>query len=138
VEPLAPRLRFDLTPDEDGALAGFSISEQANGVRFRWTGPVALIESSLPPGSYNVVIDLLPMRTPEGLGLVATLNGRRLDPKTYRVAADRISIPTDVARSRRDCDWFGFACNTFRPRKSGQPDERQLGLAVRSITFERQ
>jgi hypothetical protein len=91
LESPRPGLSFEMGRLPDGQLWGFQGVERWNGQQFRWTGAVGVLRLSVPPGTYRVEIDVLPVRG--GLLCIvrdAYFNGRSMGRLEIDEAKSRI------------------------------------------------
>ena len=103
------------------------MAEEWRGRRFRWTAPIAVWEVTLPAGSLEARLVVLPIRPKQPPAAPAvTVDGRRVP---CRVESDSIRFPVEGGGLR----WIGLACKGFRP---GGGERRTLGLPVGGLSFE--
>jgi hypothetical protein len=107
-------------------MVGFHAVERWEGRPFRWTSPLALVQVALPPrGRYEARLDLAFPRDTD----VRVVVDRRPVPSVLDDHALRFPVPEGGRKS------VALTCSALRPRRHGQPDARDLGLPVRSLTF---
>jgi hypothetical protein len=126
-----PATRFALHDLPDDRLFGFHPPEQAEGIDFRWSGPVAFADLPVDPGSYRVGIDTKGLLSPSDQVQVY-FNGRRCptdrDDGRLTFSVDRSQFEGDGEER------LALTCGALRlPRSSS--DRRKLGLPIAEIEF---
>jgi hypothetical protein len=133
VEPVPAAKRVDLSQPLAGPSIGFFHAEQApDGGTVRWTGALAALKVRVPgTGTAQARLELMGFDRPAGSP----------EPRP-RIAVDNRIVPCSIGKRGLSFDisggdhWISLACKPFRPLDSGIDDSRDLGLPVRSITFE--
>jgi hypothetical protein len=121
--------RVDLAGSLEGRVMGFHQPEQApDGTPFRWTAPLALLRVDLPgPGPMRARLELLPDQRTAAEPRIA-VDDRRVPA---RIDDDAIQFELNGGGH-----WIGIGTRPLRPREHGVDDPRELGLPVRSLSFE--
>jgi hypothetical protein len=122
--------RIELTEPQTGRVIGFHQPERPAGEPpFRWTAPLSILRVNVPGNDrMRARLELRPMES--------TVAARP------RIAVDNRIVPAQVSESRVEFEldggerWIALATTPLRPRKHGVDDERELGLPVRSLSFE--
>jgi predicted dehydrogenase len=126
-----PATRFALHDLPDDRLFGFHPPEHAEGIDFRWSGPVAFADLPVQPGSYRVGIDTKGLLSPSDQVQVY-FNGRRCP--TDRDDG-RLSFSVDRSQfGGGGEERLALTCGALRlPPSSSDP--RKLGLPIAEIEF---
>jgi hypothetical protein len=114
----------------DGALVDFHLAERWGEECCRWSRPLALMPFRLPPGDYRATLDLRSPVSAAERCLRCFFNGRPLP-----AGAAVFDLRREWFRAGGD-QRLAIACAPFRPRRSGLPDERELGVAVFRLDLE--
>jgi len=109
---------------EAAELAGFHAVERANGVGFRWTGPVAMIRFERRPPPRQVVLDVLGIRALDGDQVHAYWNDERL------THAGRFAFAAS-GRSEERVSTLTLVCP--RLDSTASSETRRLGLPLVSV-----
>jgi hypothetical protein len=136
----ATRGPLDFRDADDRALSGFGLVEEFDGRHFRWSGRAAAIELALPPGSYDIRLDLLPKRDPdEDLELAALFDGTPIPDQAITQGREAVTfrIGPDLFARGQESHSLSLFCNTL-PRwrtllRSRFRDRRALGLPVERV-----
>jgi hypothetical protein len=112
-------------------LIGFHIPEEVDGHTFRWSSPLALIEATVPDGAVEAQLELLPERGRTLPAVRVCVDGRVVAPERCTVTAERVRFPVQGGAVR--C--IAVVSASLRPSREGVPDRRDLGLAVRALSF---
>ncbi len=119
-------------------LVGFHAVEAWHGQTFRWSEPVALIQVSLPKGSYEVTIRLLAIR-PADLPLCFSIffDNHHVPIVSTESSGGPISFRLDptMFADNTGPHHLVLACNPLRPWQFGSTDQRELGLPISQILF---
>ena len=129
----APLPRLEMSESFAGRSVGLFHAEAApDGGNFRWTAPLTTLKLNAPgPGTVRARVELLPVERPRGAALAEprVAVDRRIVDAWCRDDAIEFEMPSGE-------HWISIACNPLRPRRHGVDDPRELGLAVRAISFE--
>lgn len=142
VTPSAPPLgetgRWPIETLGPDALVGLHALEEHDGLRFRWSEPIALLR--LPPleGDHAIEIETAGLRADPLDYLTAVCIGGRVLPRPLVAARGgtlRVSLPAPwAARARRG---IVLVADPLIPSRSGSADGRALGIPIFSIALER-
>jgi predicted dehydrogenase len=128
---LASTERFRLHDLPEDRLFGFHPPEEAEGIDFRWSGPVAFADLPVDPGSYQVGIDTNGLQAPTD-DVQVFFNGRRC---TTGSDNGRLTFSVDRPQFDREGEQrLALTCAAIR-LPSSSPDQRKLGLPVAEIEF---
>lgn len=122
----------DLGPQ---ALVGAHGLEQVDGEALRWTWPVATFRIAPPPGDAKLILDTGGLRgAPIEAVRAVYVGGKRLTPNQLGGDSSRLEIPLPAGmRDRIAKRGVVVLARPFRPAEVGSPDERTLGLPLRSV-----
>ena len=129
--PLPPVGRVAVVDLPEDRLIGLHARERANGARFRWAGPIAMMNLPLTARGRELRLETGGLR--EGaVPLAAFLNGRRLglEPDGDGVLCAR--VPPRALRGDGDAR-LALVTAPLRPWRHGSPDRRVLGLPLVAV-----
>jgi hypothetical protein len=135
--PSARRLdgTLDASRLDAGVLTGGFALEHANGVDFRWAGPVARLRLFPRGAGRALVIDTLGLRGPPSAYVRAVYAGRRrVAPSRIGGDSRRLAIELgarDVAAAARQ--GIVILSRPLIPARTGSPDRRRLGLPIAAV-----
>jgi GT2 family glycosyltransferase len=122
---------IDLTGEVSGWTIGLYETEAPGDRRYRWTDSLVLLRVRVPSGARRARLALEPARP----------GGR---PPRPAVAVDGARVPASYTHEAIEFELAGggertiaLAFEPYRPARDGLADPRQLGVAVRSLSFER-
>ncbi|MEA5472260.1 hypothetical protein [Spirulina sp. 06S082] len=138
-KPSFPELyTYNIPTLDENYLIGFYPLEYWQEQDFRWTDAVSVLKVSLPPQTYNVTIQLLPIR-PDYLDLKLSLlfNNRPLKEINYDWEQWKITftVKSEFFDPQQQVQNLALLCQPFYPKRSGSSDLRALGLPIQSIDF---
>jgi hypothetical protein len=104
---------------------GFHAIEKLNGVHFRWSEPVGMIEVSLRPGNYLFILEWLPLKKINNLILYLDEKPMPIVPEFCKASSLLFHVSSiDPLR-------FSWTCEPWMAPR----DQRLLGLPVTSISW---
>ena len=119
----------------DSELYGFHPEEHHAGDRFRWSGPLAAMRLSLPPGNYSLTLKLLSVRKLEPDNDVAFfLNDRFIEEVKYSDTDPSLCLRLNHSHFNAAENWLCVICRPWRIVRRPGHDERELGLPLKEIT----
>ncbi|WP_204103823.1 MULTISPECIES: hypothetical protein [Spirulina sp. CCY15215] len=138
-EPSFPELyTYNIPNIDENYLIGFYPIEYWQEQDFRWSDAVSVLKVSLPPQTYDVTIQLLPIR-PDYLNLKLSLlfNDRTLKDVAYDWTQWKITftVKSELFDPQQQVQNLALLCQPFYPKRSGSSDLRALGLPIQSIDF---
>lgn len=121
---------YDVARPDDPRLTGFLAPDESAGKRFRWSRPLATVQISLCPGTWDGWIETVPVR-PAGVParLSLYLDGRRipLPAGALQEAGISFRITPSMFRGSSTNHHLSLVCNPF--------GRSALGLPVAAIHF---